>query len=150
KYTNKPRILILTSSFPRTSKDDTCGYIREFARSLCPSFVVSVLAPRDRAYDDQCYDELSVARSWSPIPLRWDPFTASSDLNTLSRATAITRLCFLVSALFYLLQAVGAARKAALVCCHWMLPSGIIGLLCWRLLGRPFVIIEHSGGLHLL
>jgi len=31
-----------------------------------------------------------------------------------------------------------------------MLPSGIIGLLCWRLLGRPFVIIEHSGGLHLL
>src|SRR5262249_39849732 len=62
----------------------------------------------------------------------------------------ITRLCFLISALFYLLQAVGAARKAALVCCHWMLPSGIIGLLCWRLLGRPFVIIEHSAGLHLL
>jgi hypothetical protein len=31
-----------------------------------------------------------------------------------------------------------------------MLPSGLVGALINRLLGKPHVVVEHSGALHLL
>src|SRR5215813_3074693 len=80
KHTNKPNLLILTSSFPRSSDDDTCGYVREFARSLCPDYIVSILAPPDPDADDFRYDDMTVLRSWSPFPSRREPFAGSKDL----------------------------------------------------------------------
>ena len=142
--------MILTSSFPRTKADDTCGYVREFAQSLSADFSVTVLAPPDRGSDDAIHDGIRVVRSWSPIPSRWEQFSASSDLNGLVRGPLRAQLLFLVSAFFYLLRAFALARGSTLICCHWMAPCGLMGLLCSLLLGRRFVIVEHSGALHLL
>jgi len=150
KHTNKPNLLILTSSFPRSSDDDTCGYVREFARSLCPDYIVSILAPPDPDADDFRYDDMTVLRSWSPFPSRREPFAGSKDLNRLASGPIVAQLSLGISILCYLARALTVARSAAVICCHWMVPCGLIGLLCSVLFRRPLFIVEHSGALHLL
>jgi glycosyltransferase involved in cell wall biosynthesis len=60
------------------------------------------------------------------------------------------RLSLGLSLFCYAVRAVMLAWSADVICCHWMAPCGIIGLLCGAVLRRPFVIVEHSGALHLL
>ncbi len=42
------------------------------------------------------------------------------------------------------------AWRADVICSHWLLPSGLMGALLSKLLGKPHVAVEHSGALHLL
>jgi glycosyltransferase involved in cell wall biosynthesis len=150
KHANKPNLLILTSSFPRNGSDDTCGYIREFARSLSEDYSVTVLAPPDCGTDDRKEEDLTIIRSWSLVPSRWEQFRGTADLNAVIGGPILSRLSLGLSLICYAAHAVLLARSAALICCHWMAPSGVIGLFCGLLLGRPFIIVEHSGALHML
>jgi glycosyltransferase involved in cell wall biosynthesis len=149
-HAHKPNLLILTSSFPRNGGDDTCGYVREFARALSPDFSVTVLAPPDSCTDDPIGDGLRVIRSWSPVPSRWEQFRGTVDLSKVAGGSILTRLLFGLSLICYAVRALVLALSADVICCHWMAPCGVIGLLCGSLVRRPFVIIEHSGALHLL
>ncbi|HKV40823.1 MAG TPA: hypothetical protein VJX67_16545, partial [Blastocatellia bacterium] len=60
---SKHKLLILTSSFPATASDETCGYIREFAQSLAPGFQTVVLAPDDLGAGNEDYKEFRLVRS---------------------------------------------------------------------------------------
>src|SRR6185295_4541978 len=147
---NKPTLLILTSSFPRGPGDETCGYIRDFARSLSGEFNVEVLAPRDRKPVDWTTNEFRLRRSWSMLPVGFDPFTSDADLNQLidkgicaKLATAISLACFFIHA--FLL-----ALRCDVICSQWLVPCGLIGAMISRITGRPHVAVEHSGAIHVL
>ncbi|HXG66155.1 MAG TPA: glycosyltransferase [Blastocatellia bacterium] len=150
KPIGKPKLLILTSSFPRDPNDETCGYIRDFARSLAPEFSVQVLAPPDKEAGAWPQDAFTLTRSNSPLPIAIDPFQASADLNCLTSGSIRVKLAACLSLLAFFLTAFRLARRADVICSHWMLPSGFIGSLLSRLLARPHTVIEHSGALHLL
>lgn len=147
---DRPHLLILTSSFPRGPHDETCGYIREFARQLSKDFEVRVLAPPDASAVAWPEDDFVLMRSRSPVPERLDWFQAARDLNDLSRASLIVKIASLFSMACFFFAALGQARKADVICSHWMVPSGLTGALCSLLFGKPHIVIEHSGGLHLL
>jgi glycosyltransferase involved in cell wall biosynthesis len=42
------------------------------------------------------------------------------------------------------------ALRADALCSHWLIPSGLVGALVSRFLGKPHIVVEHSGALHLL
>ena len=142
-------LLILTSSFPRNPSDETCGYIRDFARSLCSDFNVKVLAPPEVRAEAWPPDAFTLVRSRSLMGTL-EPFQGSRDLNDLSCRNPLTKLCLMFSLLSFSLKALMLARKADVICSHWMVPSGFIGSLVARVLRKPHIVIEHSGGLHLL
>jgi glycosyltransferase involved in cell wall biosynthesis len=146
----KPRLLIITSSFPRSSSDETCGYIREFGRHLADEFEVTVLAPFDSPVTDAACPEFSVVRSKSFLPAALDPLRAGQDLNGVVARGGITRILLGVSLLAFTIRAFRLSLRADVICSHWMLPSGLIGTGISRLLNRPHVCVEHSGALHLL
>jgi glycosyltransferase involved in cell wall biosynthesis len=50
----------------------------------------------------------------------------------------------------FVIEAIRHARRADVICSHWMVPSGLAGALASTILGKPHVVIEHSGALHLL
>src|SRR3546814_2372443 len=69
----------------------------------------------------------------------WSSDVCSSDLIASS-----------VSLLSFVVYAFKLALRADVICSHWMVPCGLFGALIARVLGKPHVVIEHSGGLHLL
>ena len=150
KHNSSPALLVLTSSFPNSPDDETCGYIRDFARSLSNEFNVTVLAPPDLNATAWPADRFRLMRSRSILPLRLDPFQAGRDLNNLAEASLVARFVILLSLVTFSLRAIYLALKADVVCSHWMFPSGLIGALICRLLGKPHIVLEHSGSLHLL
>lgn len=144
------RLLILTSSYPRTDEDETCGYIREFARSLSSEFRVTVLAPPDAAASNSSTDDFVHIRSKAMLPARFDPLRASADLTHLVGASVWVKLAIVPSLIAFVFTALRLARQADVICAHWMLPSGVIGALLARALQKPLVVVEHSGALHVL
>jgi glycosyltransferase involved in cell wall biosynthesis len=147
---DKPTLLLLTSSFPSTPDDDISGYVRDFAHSLSVDFDITVLAPPDRAAAPWPTDVFSVTRSRSVWPLALDPFNAGADLNDLASGSLLAKFAAVVSMLCFFARALPLALRADAICSHWMVPGGLVGALISRVLGKPHVVVEHSGALHLL
>ena len=145
----RPNLLILTSSFPRDPEDETCGYIRDFARSLSSEFNVNVLAPPEARAQSWPPDSFTLVRSLSLLGAL-EPFQGSRDLNDRSSRNPIAKLVLMLSLLFFSLRALLLAREADVICSQWMVPCGFIGSLLARVLRKPHIIVEHSGGIHLL
>ena len=150
KHSHKPALLLLTSSFPSTPEDDISGYVRDFARSLSVDFDITVLAPPDRAAVLWPADVFSLTRSRSIWPLALDPFNAGADLNDLASGSLLAELAALVSMLCFFGRALRLALTADAICSHWLVPGGLVGALISRALGKPHIVVEHSGALHLL
>jgi glycosyltransferase involved in cell wall biosynthesis len=146
----KPKLLILTSSFPSGPADETCGYIRDFARSLSLDFEVQVLAPPDRNANDWPADEFKLARSSSVLPGSFDMFQATRDFNGLAVNHIGAWVAFICSFGLYFIIAIRLAARSDAMCSHWLVPSGFAGALIAKLTGKPHVVVEHSGALHLL
>ncbi len=155
KNQRRPKILILTSSFPRGPEDETCGYVREFARRIGSDFQVRVLAPSDnRAEDHQADghppDVFTLTRAPALLPRALDPLQASADFNLALGRRWPVKIAALVSVLSFFIAAFREALSADVICSHWMLPSGLTGAVIARLTRKPHIVIEHSGALHLL
>jgi L-malate glycosyltransferase len=155
----KPSILILTSSFPSLPEDETCGYVREFARCMALEFNVQVLTFADakamaslkNSHDQDAQQEVfQLIRSKSFLPLRLDPLQAGRDLNQLAHANLYCKVLAMISLCAFFLTALKLARRADVICSHWLLPCGLMGALLASLFRKPHVAIEHSGALHLL
>jgi len=149
-HSTKPKLLILTSSFPSGPGDETCGYIRDFARGLSSEFEVQVLAPPDRTARNWPADDFALARSCSVVPESIDAFQATRDFNDLPVRNIAERIGFIVSLLVFLIKALRLAAEADAICSHWLVPAGAVGAAIARLTGKPHVVVEHSGALHLL
>jgi glycosyltransferase involved in cell wall biosynthesis len=146
----KPRLLILTSSFPNGPNDETCGYVRQFARRLSSEFNVTVLAPADRHAETISGEPYRLARSSTLLPTRFNPFQSATDLNRLREASVPVKLAAAIALIGFLAKALRLALQADVICSHWLLPSGLIGALLSRCTGKPHIAVEHSGALHLL
>ena len=149
-HSDKPTLLLLTSSFPDSPLDETCGYIRDFARSLSVEFNVRVLAPPDRSARQWPPDAFTLKRSRSVLPLRLDPLRAGADLNHLASGSPLAKLATAISLVCFFAYALALSLRADVICSHWMVPSGLAGSLISRLLGKPHIVVEHSGALQLL
>ena len=146
----RPTLLLLTSSYPRSGDDQTCGYIRDFARSQSREFDVTVLTLPDPEAADETEDFLRVKRARCLLPGRLNPLQAHRDLNGLRSRNLFWHMLAGCALLSFFLRAVRESQRADVICSHWLLPSGLIGSILSRMMRRPHLIVEHSGALHLL
>jgi glycosyltransferase involved in cell wall biosynthesis len=130
--------------------DETCAYVREFARRLASEFDVQVLAPADSQARDVEGEAFKLRRSKSFLPQSLNPLQASHDFNGLVSGNIFTKLFTLISVVSFFISAAKLARHADVICSHWMLPSGLIGSIIAALFHKRHLVIEHSGALHLL
>ena len=150
KQATQQRLLILTSSFPSGPDDETCGYVREFARCLSSEFDVTVLAPSDPLAEAGRGEPYKLMRASSFLPARYNPLRASADWNALRESSVLVKLAAAITLIGFFINALKLARQTDVICSHWLLPSGLIGAMLSKLLGKPHVAVEHSGALHLL
>jgi glycosyltransferase involved in cell wall biosynthesis len=141
---------MLTSSFPGAPADETCGYVRDFARAISSEFDVRVLAPADGKAREWPEDSFSLARSTPWLPGRFDPFRATVDFNDLLSESLRVKVASAISLAAFFNGAIKQALHADAICSHWLAPSGVIGASLSLITGKPHVAIEHSGALHML
>jgi glycosyltransferase involved in cell wall biosynthesis len=147
---DKPTLLLLTSSFPRGPGDETCGYIRDFARSLSREFDIEILAPRDSKPLAWTTNEFRLRRAWSLLPSSVDPFTSDADLNQLIDRGLCAKLGAAISLACFFMHAFVLALRCDVICSQWLVPCGLFGAMISRITGRPHIAVEHSGAIHVL
>ena len=152
---NRPRALVLTSTFPRWENDPEPAFIFELSRRLCPFFDVTVLSPRTPGANKK-EDMAGMHIIRFPYFLnRWEKLAMHGGgiLNNLKT----NKLNYLLVPLFLIGQLwalVHLLRKDqfALIHAHWLIPQGLIAAIAMIFARRrpPLVCTSHGGDLFAL
>lgn len=152
---SKPRLLVLTSTFPRWRDDPEPPFVFELSRRLIDAFEITVLAPRaPGSLEHETMADLRVVR-FPYFLRRWETL-AGQDGGILNRLRA-NPLNYLLVPFFLLGQTWALMRLLRaehwdLIHAHWLIPQGVVVLLA-RTLCRcrvPMVCTSHGGDLFAL
>lgn len=152
--TAKPRLLVLTSTYPRWSGDPEPGFVHELAKRLTDQFDVTVLAPHaPGALPREVLDGVGVIR-YRYAPAGLETLVNDGGILTNLRRQAWKWLLvpgFLFSLLWATWRAVCLTRPDV-IHAHWLLPQGIIVAFLGLLERRtpPFVLTSHGADLYAL
>jgi glycosyltransferase involved in cell wall biosynthesis len=148
---SKPKLLMLTSSFPRCEADQTCDYIRQLAVSLSAEYDVTVLTPASQGTPSTEETRgLGVRRFNYFLPRRAQVLDSARDAMQTLAQSYLGRVALIFYLLFFFWHAWRLGKRADVIVSHWLVPAGLIGAVVSRLCGKPHVVIEHSGALRLL
>src|SRR5690348_10765502 len=149
----KPRLLVLTSTYPRWRDDPEPGFVHELSRRLAADFEVTVLCPHaPGAKTLEELDGVSVER-YRYAPTAWETLVHDGGMvANLKRKP----LKWLLVPGFLLGQAWAARRivrrrSVDVLHVHWLIPQGLATLLL-RLLGCrvPYLVTSHGADLYSL
>ena len=148
----KPRLLVLASTYPRWAGDHEPGFVHELARRLTDHFEVHVLAPHaPGARAAETLDGVIVKRfRYAPERLQ----TLVNDGGIIGNLRHHPWKWMLLPT-FFLSQLAATARtlhylRPAVVHGHWILPQGLtMALLSFRF-PQPFVLTSHGADLYAL
>jgi glycosyltransferase involved in cell wall biosynthesis len=142
-----PRVLVLTSTFPRWPGDTTPRFVHDLACAASDAFEVTVMAPHHPgARSRERMGPLDVRRFVYFVPTRLErlcydggilPKLASSPL---ARAQLPAFLAAELTAVLRLLR----AEHFDLVHAHWLVPQGIVAALATAGIRRPLVVSAHG------
>ncbi len=148
---SKPALLMLTSSFPRRPGEPTCDYLRQLATTLSRRYRVTVLAPPDPAARvREKWDSFFVRRFSYVFPRCAQILDSASDSGTRLEREPLAWLVLPFYAIAFFLWAWRLGRSSEVILSHWLVPAGLVGACASWMLGKPHVVVEHSGALRLL
>ncbi|HEV2333472.1 MAG TPA: glycosyltransferase [Gammaproteobacteria bacterium] len=149
----KPRLLVLTSTYPRWRDDPEPGFVHELSRRLAADFEVIVLCPHaPGAKVEEELDGVSVER-YRYAPAAWETLVHGGGMVANLKRNPLKWL--LVPG--FLLGQAWAARRIVrrrsvdVLHVHWLIPQGLAALLL-RLLGcrTPYLVTSHGADLYSL
>ncbi len=140
------KVLMLTSSYPRSDEDTASIFLRHLAESLAArSIHIEVLAPADREGGTQMEKNIRVHRFWY-FPARFQKLAYGSGiLPNLRRKPWLWIqvpffLIFMTCTLIHLIR----KHRPDLLHAHWVLPQGLIAVFAKRFYGIPVVTTAHG------
>jgi glycosyltransferase involved in cell wall biosynthesis len=148
---DKPRLLVLASTYPRWAEDVEPGFVHELTRRLTDSFEVSVITPHaPGALSEQMLDGVHIQR-YRYAPLRWETLVHGGGIVTNLKRSP-WKLALVPGFIAMQWWAVRRALKrapVAVVHAHWLLPQGLVV----RALGErapAYVVTSHGADLFAL
>ena len=143
---DKPRLIVLASTYPRWKDDHEPSFVHELARRMTDRFDVFAVVPHARgALAREVLDGVSVVRyRYAPAALE----TLVNDGGIVTNLRQSVWKWFLVPG-FIVMQWAAARRhltKNAVVHAHWIVPQGVVA----RALRRPFLVTSHGADLFAL
>ncbi len=144
-----PRVLLLTSSFPRFSGDPMVAFMERFVEHLGLPCVV--VAPGGPGISDlgMC-GSTRIRRFVYWLPRRHQRIAYGDGILDNLRQRPLLALQLPLFFLRFAAHAVREARDCEVIEAHWALPAGLVGLLASWISGTPLVLVLHSGDVHLL
>ena len=152
---DRPRVLVLSSTFPRWENDTEPAFVYELSRRLTPFFDVTVLSPRTPGSKaEELMAGMKVIRF--PYFFRAHEKLAMHGGGILSRLRE-NHLNYLMVPFFLIGQLIGLVRllrqeKFDLIHAHWIIPQGLIASLGLVFSGGgiPLLCTSHGGDLFAL
>jgi glycosyltransferase involved in cell wall biosynthesis len=150
----RPRLLVLTSTYPRWSGDPEPGFVHELSRRLSGAFDVTVLGPHAAgAATEETFDEVHVLR-YRYAPARLETLVNDGGIVTNLRRHAWK---WLLVPGFVFMQAWCAWRlirrwRPDVIHAHWLVPQGLV-IAFLGLVDRcvpPLVVTSHGADLFAL
>lgn len=145
---DKPRLLVLTSTFPRWEGDHEPPFVFELARRLTRHFDVTVLAPHaPGAKRREVMEKIHVERfRYAPDP--FEKLAYEGGIPTRLRRypwLALLVPVFLLSQVIHARRLVKRLAPSA-IHAHWLLPQGLVGQLCADASSpRPRLVVTAHG-----
>ncbi len=152
---NIPRVLVLTSTFPRWQNDPEPAFVYELSRRLTGKYKVTVLAPRSPgAKDQETMSGMRIKRfGYFFRPLE-NLATHSGGIMGRLRTNFLN---YLLIPLFFLGQVWALARLLSserfdFIHAHWIIPQGLMAVMALALTRKqiPLICTSHGGDMYAL
>jgi len=143
---NKPKLLVLTSTFPRWQNDTDPPFVYELSRRLTENFSVTVLAPHyPGARRHENLEGMEVYR-YRYFSEKFEKLAGSSGILPTLRKH---KLYLLVIPFFLLAQLISLVRlcfrsQPDIIHAHWLIPQGFMAGLSKLFTGIPFIVTAHG------
>jgi glycosyltransferase involved in cell wall biosynthesis len=150
----RPRLLVLTSTYPRWAGDPEPGFVYELAKRLTDDFDVTVLGPHAKgALREEVMDGVRVLR-YRYAPARLETLVNDGGIVTNLRRQ---RWKLLLVPTFVLAQAwrtwrLVRARQIDVIHAHWLVPQGLIAAAMGKLSRHApgYLVTSHGADLFAL
>ncbi|MGH8399555.1 MAG: glycosyltransferase, partial [Gammaproteobacteria bacterium] len=151
---NRPRLLVLASTYPRWQDDPEPGFVHELSRRLTERFEVAVLAPHAAgAKSEEIMEGVHVFR-YRYAPARWETLVnAGGIINNLKRRP----WKWLLVPVFLLAQMWATWRLIRrwhpdVIHAHWLIPQGLLVAMLASMDRHipPLVVTSHGADLFAL
>lgn len=145
----KPRVLVLSSTFPRWAEDTEPRFILDLCRYLQEHAEILVLAPHaPGAAFQETIGGVAVQR-FRYFVTRWQGITYRGGIVARIRARPwrVLQLPFLVLSLWWNSRRLFREWKPDVIHAHWLIPQGLVACLISRK-RAPVVCTSHGGDLY--
>jgi len=145
-FNKKPKLLVLTSTFPRWSNDTDPPFVYELCKRLTDSFAVTIHTPH---YTGSKRKDVMGDMYVHRFRYFFSPFEklagSTGILPTLRFNKAYGMLVpFLLVAQFFSLLLLVRKVKPDVIHAHWIIPQGFVAVLLNILFGVPVVVTAHG------
>lgn len=144
----RPRILVLTSTFPRWESDVEPGFVYELSRRLTGVFEVLVVAPHAAGSKaEEVMDGVYVHR-FRYAPAGWEGLAYRGGIleNLKKRPVLWALVPILLTAQLLTVCRLLKRRPIQVIHCHWIFPQALVALLARWLTGSRAKILCTSHG----
>jgi hypothetical protein len=142
----KPKLLVLTSTFPRWRIDTDPPFVYELSRRLTDTFDVTIHTPH---YPGARTREMMAGMHIYRFRYFWGPFEKLAGSTGILPTLHHNKLYYglvpflLLAQLFSLLLLVRKIRPD-IIHAHWIIPQGFVAVLVQAFSGVPVVITAHG------
>lgn len=145
----RPRLLVLASTYPATPDDGTPAFVRDLAQREADGFEVVVVVPRVPGALTRETDGRTIVERFPYFPSRWEDLADGAIIENLRARPSrwLQVLPFMVSEAWAIRRTVRLYRPDVLHV-HWIIPQGILVALLVR--KTPFLITTLGGDLYAL
>ena len=152
KKVMKIRVLVLTTTFPRWRDDSTASFVFDLSKQLDKEGVeIIVLAPHHLgAKLMEEMDGIKVYRFPYFWPSRYERLCYGGGIPPNFRRSLLAKIqvpFLFISELFYALKLI-KKEGIDLIHAHWIIPSGLVGLICKRIFGIPLIVSSHGSDIN--
>lgn len=144
----KPRLLVLTSTFPRWQGDSEPPFVYELCRRLTADFDVWVLAPNaPGAKRTESMDGIRVVR-YRYFPASLERIAYEGGITAKLRRSPLNWLLvpFFLLGQWIALRRLLRQHDFAAIHAHWIIPQALIAVLAARKTARPPILCTSHGG----
>ncbi|MFC1999660.1 glycosyltransferase [Chloroflexota bacterium] len=143
------RVLVLATTFPRWKGDGTASFVFELSKRLAQQgSEIVVLAPHHGGSQlKEDMDGVEVHRFPYFYPRRYQRLCYEGGILPNLKRSHLAKLQVPSLALSELIYALTLVKRERidLIHSHWIIPSGLVGAICKKVLRKPLVVTVHAG-----
>ncbi len=151
KLSEKIRVLVIATTFPRWENDQEPPFVYDLCRNLPKEIDIHILAPHaPGAKELETWGKMKITRFPYFFPKSLEKLCYEGGIIPNLKSSWLARLqlpFFLIALLIHLIK-MTSGNKFDLIHCHWLIPQGFFCALIKIFRGIPYILTAHGGDVY--